>query len=68
MRIESDAVGVAVDESDDLYVIPIASPLNKTIEQISDEIRSGLQRLRDGDPEARRIRPARDDYYQPGYV
>ncbi len=59
VRIESDAVGVAVDESDSLFVIPIAAPLNKSVEQISEEIRSSLQRLRDGDPEFRRIHPAR---------
>ncbi len=58
VRIDSDAIGVAMDQSDNLYVVPITSPLNKTVEQISEEIRSGLQLLRDGKPEARRIRPA----------
>ena len=56
--IESDAVGVAVDLNGELYVVPIASPISKTVEQISDEIRQGVQRLRDDDPAARRIRPA----------
>jgi pyruvate dehydrogenase E2 component (dihydrolipoamide acetyltransferase) len=56
--IESDAIGVAVDEQGDLYVIPIASAAAKTVEQISDEIRGGLDGVRSGDPEARRIRPA----------
>jgi pyruvate dehydrogenase E2 component (dihydrolipoamide acetyltransferase) len=55
---ETDAVGVAVDVEGELYVIPIASPAAKTVEQISDEIRQTVQRLRDGDSEARRIRPA----------
>ncbi len=55
---ETDAVGVAVDHEGELFVIPIASPAAKTIEQISAEIRQGVERLRGGDPEARRIRPA----------
>ena len=55
---ESDAVGVAVDVENDLYVIPIFSPAEKTVEQISEEIRDRVQRLRDGDPEARMIQPA----------
>ncbi len=57
-RCNSDAIGVAVDESDNLYVIPIGSPLAKSVQQISEEIRRGLQQLKDGDPDARRIRPA----------
>jgi pyruvate dehydrogenase E2 component (dihydrolipoamide acetyltransferase) len=55
---ETDAIGVAVDVEGQLYVIPIGSPAAKTVEQISDEIRQGVARLRDGDLEARRIRPA----------
>jgi len=58
MPAESDAIGVAVDVEGELYVIPIASPAAKTVERISEEIRQGVQRLRDGDPDARRIRPA----------
>ncbi len=49
---------VAVDVEGELYVIPIAAPVAKTVEQVSVEIRQNVQRLRDGDPEARRIRPA----------
>jgi pyruvate dehydrogenase E2 component (dihydrolipoamide acetyltransferase) len=56
--IESDAIGVAVDQDNELYVIPVASPAAKTAEQISAEIRQSVERLRSGDPEARRIRPA----------
>ena len=58
MPADSDAIGVAVDVEGELYVIPVASPLAKTVEQISDEIRQCVQRLRGGDIEARRIRPA----------
>jgi pyruvate dehydrogenase E2 component (dihydrolipoamide acetyltransferase) len=53
-----DAVGVAIDLEGELYVVPVASPAAKTVEDISDEIRRGVQRLQSGDPEARRIRPA----------
>ena len=55
---ESDAIGVAVDVENELYVIPIAAPAEKTVERISEEIRDRVQRLRDGDPEARMIKPA----------
>jgi pyruvate dehydrogenase E2 component (dihydrolipoamide acetyltransferase) len=55
---DTDAIGVAVDVEDDLYVIPIASPAVKTVEQISEEIRRGVRQIRDNDAEARKIRPA----------
>ncbi len=58
VRLECDAIGVAIDLADNLYVIPITSPLNKSVEQISDDIRGGLEQLREGHPDARRIRPA----------
>jgi pyruvate dehydrogenase E2 component (dihydrolipoamide acetyltransferase) len=58
VRADTDAIGVAVDQDGDLFVIPIAAPAAKTIEQVSDEIRQGAERLRRGDPDARRIRPA----------
>lgn len=54
---EGDAVGVAVDVENELFVIPIASPAEKTVERISDEIRTAVQRIRDGDPGARMIQP-----------
>jgi pyruvate dehydrogenase E2 component (dihydrolipoamide acetyltransferase) len=55
---ETDAIGVAIDREGELYVMPIASPAGKTVEQISDEIRRSVEQLRSGEPEARRIRPA----------
>jgi pyruvate dehydrogenase E2 component (dihydrolipoamide acetyltransferase) len=54
----TDAIGVAVDHEGELFVIPVAAPAGKTIGQISAEIRQGVGRLRSGDPDARRIRPA----------
>jgi pyruvate dehydrogenase E2 component (dihydrolipoamide acetyltransferase) len=56
--IPSDAIGVAVDQENELYVIPVGSPATKTVEQISGEIRRGVERLRSGDREVRKIRPA----------
>ena len=56
--IDSDAIGVAVDVEGELYVIPIASPAAKTVERISGEIRQGVERLRQGDPDAKQIRLA----------
>jgi pyruvate dehydrogenase E2 component (dihydrolipoamide acetyltransferase) len=55
---ETDAIGVAVDVENELYVIPIAAPATKTVEQISAEIRHGVQQLRANDAEAKKIRPA----------
>jgi pyruvate dehydrogenase E2 component (dihydrolipoamide acetyltransferase) len=53
-----DAVGLAVDLNGDLFTLAIQQPASKTIEQISDEITSGVARLRSGDPTARRSRRA----------
>ena len=56
--IEGDGVGVAIDHEGELYVIPIASPTTKSVEQISEEIRGNVKRLQANDPEMRKIRPA----------
>jgi pyruvate dehydrogenase E2 component (dihydrolipoamide acetyltransferase) len=53
----ADAVGVAVDLEGDLFVISIRAPASKAPETISAEIRAQVQRLKEGDPEARKIRP-----------
>lgn len=55
--VDSDAIGVAVDQDDELYVIPVASAATKTVEAVSDAIRQSVARLRAGDPEMRRSRP-----------
>lgn len=55
--LESNAIGLAVDHQNELFVLPVASPATKTIAQLSDEIRQGVVRLRHGDPEARKMRP-----------
>jgi pyruvate dehydrogenase E2 component (dihydrolipoamide acetyltransferase) len=54
----TDAIGVAIDHEGELYVLPVASPVGKNVDEISDEIRQNVQRLRSGDPDARRIHPA----------
>jgi len=51
----TDAIGVAVDVNDELFVIPVAAPSGKSVEQISWEIRHAADRLRQGDQELRRI-------------
>lgn len=56
--LETDAIGVAVDEGNELFVLPVAAPTTKSVEQISAEIRQNVERLRSGDPQSRRIHPA----------
>ena len=56
--IDSDAIGVAVNEDNELFVLPVAAPTTKSVEQISAEIRQNVERLRSGDPQSRRIHPA----------
>ncbi len=58
VTLETDAIGVAIDHGGELYVVPIAAPAAKTVEQISSEIRGNVERLRGGDPEMRLLRPA----------
>ncbi|NLE36746.1 MAG: hypothetical protein GX621_01830 [Pirellulaceae bacterium] len=52
------AVGVAIDHAGELFVIPVVEPADKSVEEISAEIRANVERLRGGDSEARMIRPA----------
>jgi len=54
----TDDVGLAVDLDGKLFVVPIADPASRTIEQISGEIVTAVERLRCGDTEAMKIRPA----------
>ena len=50
-----DSIGVAVDVDGDLLVVPVEQPLLRTAEQISDVISSHVERMRQGDPDARRL-------------
>jgi len=54
---ESDAIGVAVDHEGELFVIPVVAPAGKSPEAISGEIRSAVEKVRSGDPDARRLNP-----------
>lgn len=57
--LAADAIGVAIDHEGELYVVPVDEPAAKTVEQISAEIRRNVERLKAGDPEVRKNRPAR---------
>jgi len=54
----TDAVGVAIDVDNELFVVPIADPASKTPRMISDEIVTAAGLLRSGDTQVREIRPA----------
>jgi pyruvate dehydrogenase E2 component (dihydrolipoamide acetyltransferase) len=54
---DTSSIGVAVDLEGDLFVVPVDAPTTKNVEQISREIRAGVELLRSGSPDARRIRP-----------
>jgi pyruvate dehydrogenase E2 component (dihydrolipoamide acetyltransferase) len=49
---------VAVDVEGDLYVVQITDPASRTPAQISTEIQTGVQCLRDGDAVAKQVRPS----------
>ncbi|MDB6093080.1 MAG: pdhC 1 [Verrucomicrobia bacterium] len=51
-------VGVAVDHEGELYVVALADPSAKSAAEISQELRGKVERLRAGDPEARKLRSA----------
>lgn len=54
-RIPGDAIGVAVDIGDELFVVPVEHPLGQSLEQISERIASHTQRIRQGDAAAKRM-------------
>jgi pyruvate dehydrogenase E2 component (dihydrolipoamide acetyltransferase) len=51
------AIGVAADVDDALYLIAIAEPLTQTVATISAQITQGMERLRQGDPAAKKLTP-----------
>ncbi len=55
---DCDAIGVAIDRDNELFVIPVPAPAGKTVEQVSDEIRRAAERLKNGDQDVRRIHSA----------
>lgn len=66
MRWQDDAlavpdkqdINVAVDHDGDLFVVPIHQPAGKTVNQISEQLRDVVRRLREGDTQVRRVEPA----------
>lgn len=54
----TDTIGVAADIHGDLFVVPVESPAEKDIEDISRDIRDRVAALRSGDPLARIMKPA----------
>ena len=58
IRPATDAVGVAMDIEGELLVVPVAGGATKTPAQVSADVRSTVRRIRSGDAETKRIRPA----------
>lgn len=53
--IVSDAIGVAADVDDELYVVPVENPQELTVRQISARIVQQVERIRQGEIAARRL-------------
>lgn len=53
--ISGDAVGVAADFDDDLYVIPVERPHESSLREISSSIMQAVKRIRNGDTSARKL-------------
>jgi pyruvate dehydrogenase E2 component (dihydrolipoamide acetyltransferase) len=57
LPVNSTVIGVATDIEGDLFVIPVTEPPQKTIEQISSEIRSAAAALQRNEPGSRKNQP-----------
>jgi pyruvate dehydrogenase E2 component (dihydrolipoamide acetyltransferase) len=53
----TDAIGVAADVDDTLYVIAVEDPRSQTVEQISQQITDRVERIRQGDASAKKRSP-----------
>ena len=53
----TNTIGVAADIAGDLFVVPVETPAEKSIEDISRYIRDRVSGLRSGDPQARMMKP-----------
>ena len=58
VRQSTEAIGIAVSVEQDLYVVAVDNPASKSVEQISEEILSQVEQIRQGNPKAKKIRPA----------
>ena len=54
----TDAINVAASIDDDLYVVGVDNPATKSVEQISDQILSQIEQIRDGSAQAKKIQSA----------
>lgn len=50
-----NAIGVALDVDDALFVMPIDDALGQTLETLSEQIMERVRRIKHGDPSARRL-------------
>jgi pyruvate dehydrogenase E2 component (dihydrolipoamide acetyltransferase) len=55
---ETADIGIAVDHGGELYVLTVTNPADKSVREISDELRGKVDKLRAGDQETRKLRPA----------
>ncbi len=53
----TETIGVAADIAGDLYVVPMESPGEQSVEEISRALRARVTALRGGDPQARVMKP-----------
>ena len=58
VRRPAVAVGVAVDVDDELFVVPLEDPGSQDACAISEAIRAGVEKIRRGDGDARKLKPA----------
>ncbi|MDB6167300.1 MAG: pdhC 1 [Verrucomicrobia bacterium] len=58
VRTGTAEIGVAVDHGGELYVVALTDPSTRTVAQISEELRAKVEKLRAGDPETRKLKPA----------
>lgn len=58
VRRQQMSVGVAVDVDDDVFVIPINDPGSQDVGAISREVRVGVERIRRGNSQTRKLQPA----------
>jgi len=58
VQIEDRSVGVAVSLDQALYVLPVSDPANRSLEEISEDICAKVEKLRSGDKDIRKLKPA----------
>jgi pyruvate dehydrogenase E2 component (dihydrolipoamide acetyltransferase) len=54
-RHAGDAIGVAADVDDLLYVVPVENPLGLTVAQVSEQIMSRVKGIKRGDASAKKL-------------